>query len=184
MARPAVNWSASPRSAFSFSIVRIVVPRFGCCSCRRPFPLFFRERHGTASQGISALAGDQSSLEGFVVLRLEDLEEAVERVLQRHGILGLAKKRASWDREYWGDENWMVSRARAIRLIRQNLILGWGDLDQTPISTGSRRTGARAGLNRTSGCAPSTSTSFLTGPRSTTVPSFAPSRPARRGSAT
>ena len=78
------------------------------------------------------MAEDQTSLEGFVILRLEDLEEAVERVLEKHGIVGLARKRASWDREYWGDENWMVCRARAIRLIRQNLIVAWGDLDQDP----------------------------------------------------
>ena len=65
-------------------------------------------------------------------MRLEDVEEAVERVLKKHAILGLAKKRASWDREYWGDENWLECRARVLRLIRQNLILAWGDLDQDP----------------------------------------------------
>ncbi len=75
---------------------------------------------------------DQTSLEGFVILRLGDLEEAVERVLKKHGILGLAKKRASWDREYWGDENWLECRARILYLIKQNLILSWGDLDQDP----------------------------------------------------
>ncbi len=74
----------------------------------------------------------QRSLEGLVVLRLEDLEEAVEKVLKKHGILSLAKKRASWSREYWGDENWFECRARALRLIQQNLIVAWGDLDQDP----------------------------------------------------
>ena len=78
------------------------------------------------------MAEDQTSLEGFVLLRLEDLEEAVERVLEKHGILGLVKKRASWDREYWGTENWLECRARILYLIKQNLILAWGDLDQDP----------------------------------------------------
>ncbi len=78
------------------------------------------------------MSEDQTSLEGFVVLRLEDLEEAVERVLEKHGVLGLAKKRASWDREYWGNENWLECRGRVLRLILQNLILAWGDLDQDP----------------------------------------------------
>ena len=78
------------------------------------------------------MAEDQTSLEGFVVMRLEGLEEAVERVLEKHGILGLAKKHASWDRTYWGNENWLECRARILRLIKANLILAWGDLDQDP----------------------------------------------------
>ncbi len=78
------------------------------------------------------MSEDQTSLEGFVVLRLEDLEEAVERVLKKHGILSLAKRRASWPRKYWGTDNWLECRARILRLIKQNLILAWGDLDQDP----------------------------------------------------
>lgn len=85
-----------------------------------------------ASQGVSALAETQTSLEGFVVATKEDLKEAVREVLREEGILGLAKKRASWDREYWGDENWLECRARVLRLIRRNLIVAWGDLDQDP----------------------------------------------------
>ncbi|MFQ6012206.1 MAG: hypothetical protein ACE5LS_00965 [Thermoplasmata archaeon] len=78
------------------------------------------------------MAEDQTSLEGFVVLRLEDLEDAVERVLKKHGILSLAKKRVSWNRKYWGDENWLECRAHALRLVRRNLIVAWADLDQDP----------------------------------------------------
>ncbi|MEE9174153.1 MAG: hypothetical protein V3U30_04170 [Thermoplasmata archaeon] len=75
---------------------------------------------------------DQISLEGFVVLRLEDLEEAVERVLQKHEILGLAKRIASWDREYKGDEPWLEFRALVIQLVRRNLAVKYGHLNQAP----------------------------------------------------
>ncbi len=74
----------------------------------------------------------QRSLGGHVVLSKEDLKEAIREVLREEGVLGLAKKRASWDREYWGDENWLECRARVLRLILQNLIIAWGDLDQDP----------------------------------------------------
>ncbi len=93
------------------------------------------------------MAEDQTSLEGFVVFRLEDLEEAVERVLKKHGIMGLAKKRASWDREYWGDENWLECRARVLRLILENLIVAWGDLDQDPYFRLPKK-GGGAGLSQ------------------------------------
>ncbi len=42
------------------------------------------------------------------------------------------KKGGDWDRGYWGDEKWLECRARVLRLVRQNLILAWGDLDQDP----------------------------------------------------
>ncbi len=75
---------------------------------------------------------DQTNLEGFRLASKEDLKEAIREVLREEGVLGLAKKRASWDRMYWGDENWLECRARVIRLILQNLIVAWGDLDQDP----------------------------------------------------
>ncbi len=78
------------------------------------------------------MAEDQRSLEGFRLVAKDDLKEAIREVLREEGILSLVKKRSSWDRKYWGDENWLECRARVLRLIRQNLILAWGDLDQDP----------------------------------------------------
>ncbi len=78
------------------------------------------------------MAEDQVSIEGFRLVEKDDLKEAIREVLREEGILGLAKKRASWDREYWGDENWLECRARVLRLILQNFIIAWGDLDQDP----------------------------------------------------
>ncbi len=78
------------------------------------------------------MAEDQTSLEGIRILSKEDLKEAVREVLKEEGILGLAKKHARWDQTYWGDENWLECRARILRLIKENLILAWGDLDQDP----------------------------------------------------
>ncbi len=73
---------------------------------------------------------DQTSLEGFRLFSKENLKEAIREVLKEEGILGVAKKASGWSREYWGDENWLECRARILRLIKQNLILAWGDLDQ------------------------------------------------------
>ncbi len=78
------------------------------------------------------MAEDQTSLEGFVVLRLEDLEEAVERVLKKHGILGPARKRKTWDRGYKGDPHWLLVRAKVLGLVRDNLIVSYSTLKQDP----------------------------------------------------
>ncbi len=75
---------------------------------------------------------DQTNLEGFRLISKEDLKEAIREVLKEEGILGVAKKASGWPRKYWGDEKWLECRARILRLIKENLILAWGDLDQDP----------------------------------------------------
>ncbi len=75
---------------------------------------------------------EQTSLEGFVVLRLEDLEEAVERVLKKHGILGPARKRPRWDMTPKGNEYWRLFRAKVLGLVRRNLIVSFSTLKQDP----------------------------------------------------
>ncbi len=74
----------------------------------------------------------QRSLEGYVVLRLEDLKEAVHEVVREEGILGLAMKVASWDREYKGDEPWQEFRPLVVGLVRRNLVVRYGHLSQAP----------------------------------------------------
>ncbi len=74
----------------------------------------------------------QRSLDGYLLVTKEDLKEVVREVLKEKGIPGFGKKHASWDCKYWGKENWLECRARVLRLIHQNLILAWGDLDQDP----------------------------------------------------
>ncbi len=40
------------------------------------------------------------------------------------------RKGGDWDKTPKGDDHWREFRARVFRLIKQNLILAWGDLDQ------------------------------------------------------
>ena len=56
-------------------------------------------------------------------------------------------KTVSWPREYWGKENWLGFRARMIRLVRENLIVAWGDLDQDPYFRRPKKDGG-AGLDQ------------------------------------
>ncbi len=81
---------------------------------------------------MSALAEDQTSLEGFRLATKDDLKEAVREVLREEGILGLAKRIASWDREYKGDVPWLEFRALVVQLVRWNLAVKYGHLNQAP----------------------------------------------------
>ena len=78
------------------------------------------------------MAEDQTSLEGFRLAAKEDLKEAFREVLREEGILGLAKRLASWDRDYKGDEPWLEFRALVIQLVRRNLAVKYGHLNQAP----------------------------------------------------
>ena len=72
----------------------------------------------------------QHTLEGVIITTLEELERAFERVLERHGILGLARRASRWDRSYKGDEWWAEYRARVVQLVVRNVAVSYRDLDQ------------------------------------------------------
>ena len=74
----------------------------------------------------------QRSLEGFRLATKEDLKEAFREVLQEEGVLGFVKRISSWDRDYKGDEPWLEFRALAIQLVRRNLAVKYGHLNQAP----------------------------------------------------
>ena len=72
----------------------------------------------------------QWTLEGLIVTTPEELERAIERVLEKHGILGLAKRSSQWDRSYKGDEWWLEYRAHVVGLVKSNVAISYRDLDQ------------------------------------------------------
>ncbi len=79
------------------------------------------------------MSEEQTSLEGFVVLRLEDLEEAVERVLKKHGILGPAKrKKPMHDMTYKGDDVYLEAKAILANLVKHEGPVSFKDLDLAP----------------------------------------------------